>query len=104
MNDNADIIFDPRKITEYLLVWKPQNDKSGFLIKLGYSIDHWEDLRDDILQIIASGIPVYSRPAPFGGDLYRVTGELRTFGVVTIWLLSTEPNTWRFVTLFPDDL
>lgn len=71
MGISNEIILDPRKITDYLLVWKPQNDKSGFLTKLGYSIEHWQELQTDILQIIAVGTPIYSRPAPFGGDLYR---------------------------------
>ena len=98
----GELILDPRKITEYLLVWKPKSDKSGFLNKLGYTQENWEVLREDILSIIAEGTPVYSRPAPFGGDLYEITGELRNFGIITIRLYTEEPEVWRFVTLYPD--
>ena len=101
MRVEGEIILDIRKITEYLLVWKAESDKSAFLINLGYSQDNWQELERDIRQIITDGEPVYSRPAPFGGDLYKVSGTLRNFGVVTIWLYTSEPSSWRFVTLYP---
>jgi hypothetical protein len=83
------------------LVWKAESDKSAFLTNLGYSQNNWQELEQDIRQIIAEGEAIYSRPAPFGGDLYKVSGTLRTFGVVTIWLYTSEPLLWRFVTLHP---
>lgn len=42
----GEIVLDPHKITEYLLVWKPKNDKSGFLNKPGYTQGNWEVLRE----------------------------------------------------------
>ena len=36
------------------------------------------------------------------GDIYEVKGELRNFGVVTIWLLAINSENYRFITLFPD--
>lgn len=101
MNVEGEVILDTRKITDYLLVWKAESDKSAFLINLGYSQANWQELEQDIRQIIAEGNAVYSRPAPFGGDLYKVSGTLRNFGVVTIWLHTSEPSSWRFVTLYP---
>jgi hypothetical protein len=104
MKIDGEVEFDPRKLTDYLLVWQPKSDKSKFLNRLGYFQENWEELRADILNIMTVGSPVYSRPAPFGGDLYKIVGELRNFGVVTIWLHTEESATWRFVTLYPDDL
>ena len=101
MNVEGEIILNTRKITEYLLVWKAESDKSTFLMNLGYSLDNWQELERDIRQIIDQGNPIYSRPAPFGGDLYKVSGLLRNFEVVTIWLYASEPLSWRFVTLYP---
>ncbi|MVM38449.1 hypothetical protein GO730_14170 [Spirosoma sp. HMF3257] len=101
MKVEGEIILDSRKITEYLLIWKAESDKSAFLINLGYTQANWQELEEDILDIIANGDAIYSRPAPFGGDLYKVNGTLRNFGVVTIWLYTSEPLSWRFVTLYP---
>ncbi|AQG78108.1 DUF6883 domain-containing protein [Spirosoma montaniterrae] len=95
------VIIESRKITEYLLIWKAESDKSAFLQRLGYSLDNWQELEADIRYIIAEGSAIYSRPAPFGGDLYQVKGTLRNFGVITVWLYLAEPTSWRFVTLFP---
>ena len=36
------------KITEYLLVKKEKNDKSAFLAKLGYTIENYNELVNDI--------------------------------------------------------
>jgi hypothetical protein len=104
MNVEGEIILDTPKITDYLLVWKAESDKSAFLAHIGYTQDNWQELEQDIRQIIADGEPVYSRPAPFGGDLYKVNGTLRNFGVVTIWLYTSEPLSWRFVTLYPQKI
>ena len=101
MRVEGEVILDIRKITEYLLIWKAESDKSAFLNHLGYTQDNWQELEQDIRQIITNGKAVYSRPAPFGGDLYKVSGTLRNFGVVTIWLYTSEPLSWHFVTLYP---
>ncbi|MBC7571820.1 MAG: hypothetical protein H7319_19130 [Spirosoma sp.] len=102
MKIEGEILLDSKKLTHYLLIWKAESDKSAFLNRLGYSQDNWQELEEDIRQIIEEGEAVYSRPAPFGGDLYKVSGKLRNFGTVTIWLYTDEPTTWRFVTLYPE--
>ncbi len=101
MKLSGQIIIEPSKITEYLLVWKAENDKSGFLKMLGYSRSTWQELADEISAIVRENEAVYSRPAPYGGELYQVNGTLRGFGVVTIWVVKIEENTSRFVTLYP---
>jgi len=102
MKLSGEIIVEASKITEYLLVWKAENDKSSFLKKLGYSLQNWEELANEIRAIVLENEAIYSRPAPYGGELYRVEGHLRDFGVITIWIVKTEENTCRFVTLFPN--
>jgi hypothetical protein len=38
------------KITGYLLVSKEKNDKSAFLANLGYTLNNWSELINDIRQ------------------------------------------------------
>ena len=45
---------------------------------------------------------VFQKESPFGGGLYEVKGQLRNFGIITIWLMLDNQNTFRFVTLFPN--
>jgi hypothetical protein len=96
------IIIDPVKITNYLLVPKDKNDKSKFLNELGYTLDNWEELSNDIQNIVIENEAVFQKNTPFGGDLYEVKGQLRNFGIITIWLVLDNQKTFRFVTLFPN--
>jgi hypothetical protein len=97
-----EIVIEKQKITDYLLVWKPKNDKSKFLNDLGYTQENWEELKEDIKQIVIENDLVFQKSTPFGGDLYEVKGNLRNFGLITIWLLAEDKNLLRFVTLYPD--
>ena len=96
------IVIEKQKISDYLLVWKQKNDKSKFLNDLGYSLQNWEELKDDIEKIVLENQRIFQNAAPFGGNLYQVNGNLRNFGVITIWLLAENNDTFRFVTLYPD--
>jgi hypothetical protein len=96
------IIIDSVKITNYLLVPKDKNDKSKFLNELGYTLDNWEILVEDIRNIVLENEAFFQKESPFGGDLYEVKGQLRNFGIITIWLMLDNQNTFRFVTLFPN--
>jgi len=42
LNPNATI--PPAKLTQYLLVLQPKDDKSGFLAQAGYNLDNWQVL------------------------------------------------------------
>lgn len=96
------IIIESAKITNYLLVPKDKNDKSKFLNELGCTLDNWEILVEDIKNIVLENKAVFQKESPFGGDLYEVKGQLRNFGVIMIWLVLDNQNTFRFVTLFPN--
>ncbi len=89
------------KITDYLLVQKEKNDKSEFLAALGYKIENWIELENDIRALVEINEAYLQRSTPFG-DMYEVKGALRNFGVVTIWLLTIDSEKFRFITLFPD--
>lgn len=48
MKLQADAIITQEKITDYLLKWRPDNDKSQFLKQAGYTQDNWQHLLEDI--------------------------------------------------------
>jgi hypothetical protein len=98
----AELLVEQAKITDYLLMWKAENDKSAFLRRLGYTEEEWETLAEDIRMIARREQTFLSRQAPFGGYLYKVIGKLRTFEVVTIWFMDDPASSrCRFVTLYP---
>ena len=89
------------KITEYLLVRKEKNDKSKFLLALGYSLNNWQNLINDIKGIATNNDMVLERESEFG-NLYSINGELKSKLINTIWLKQVEKNIYRFITLYPD--
>jgi len=95
------VVINPAKLTHYLLIHRGKNDKSGFLNQLGYTLENWQELESDIRSLVFDNEAVFQGPAKTGGDLYKVQGLLRGWGVVTIWLLEDEDAAFRFVTLFP---
>jgi hypothetical protein len=101
-----DSIISPEKITGYLLKWQPDNDKSQFLARAGYSSDNWhrlvEDIRSQILLVEAQLI----RKTPYG-DLFTIRGKLLgpngvSLRVITIWMAEDASGQTKFITLFPD--
>ena len=105
---NADrVVVDPAKIRDYLLaVAHPVGRfKARFFVSLGYATDQWERLQDDILAIARSGtvfgetVNTYGRKFEVDGILTAPSGRLAT--VRTVWLIRTEENFPRLVTVFP---
>ena len=101
-----DTIIDERKLREYLLTERTEDDKSGFLALAGYIHNNWRqleaDLRRQALELDAELI----RRTPYG-DMYKITGRLigpngRALNVVTIWITLSANGETRFVTLVPD--
>ena len=82
------------------MVPKEKNDKSDFLANLGYTMNNWGDLVNDIKQLVLANDAYLQQNTPFG-DIYEVKGQLRRRGVVTIWLLAVGSDKYRFITLFP---
>ena len=99
-------IISQEKITDYLLKWQPDNDKSRFLAQAGYSLDNWQrllgDIRNQVLPIEAELV----RKTAYG-DLFEIRGKLVgpnnvSLSVVTIWIKENRSQQTKFITLFPD--
>ena len=105
---NADgAIVDRAKIRDYLLsaAHPVGRFKAAFFISLGYSVDRWEVLRDNILTVARAGTALTGQPSPYGRK-FEVDGILsgpsgRSAAVGTVWILRTEEQFPRFVTAFP---
>ncbi len=101
LNQNA--IISPNKITNYLLIPLPKDDKSQYLAQGGYTLDNWQqlerDLREQILTLEAQ--PTLKTKY---GQKYQILGSLncpngRILKIKTIWIVTEQ--TTKFVTLFP---
>jgi hypothetical protein len=102
----ANAIIPEPKLTEYLLVAQPRNDKSKFLLQGGFTQDNPADLELAIRKLIAENDAVEDRTDRFG-TFYEVKGMLTgvngiDLGVVTIWLHESVDLNFRFITLIPD--
>ncbi len=95
------IIIAKDKVVNYLLVYKQQNDKSEFLLKLGFSIKNYSELIDEILFIATHNDAILSRESVYG-NLYKIEGHLRKKAIVTIWLEKIESGKYLFITLYPN--
>lgn len=106
MNIPVDAVIPREKLTKYLLVFQPENDKSKFLAQAGFTPDNPDALEAALREMIATHDAVFDRRDRFG-DFYRVEGTLkgtndRDLLVVTIWIMRTEEDDlYRFVTLKP---
>lgn len=92
------------KLTRYLLVAKPKNDKSRFLAQVGFTLVNPEELEVAIRQIITINEAIFERENEYG-IFYQVKGNLHgpsdIIKVVTIWILQDGNGAFRFVTLKP---
>lgn len=97
-------VIAEEKLTKYLLVPLPKDDKSKFLTQAGYTLDNWQQLKQDLR------VQVLSQPAELietnrYGRKYAIRACLRgvneiELNILTIWMLTND--TTRFVTLVPD--
>lgn len=105
MNISSDAIIPEEKLTRYLLIPKPQDDKSKFLAQAGFTQDNPADLLLAIRLLAESVEAAEDRDNEYG-IFYRLEGELqgvngRNLSVVTIWLRWHLDGKFRFVTLKP---
>ncbi|NJL54717.1 hypothetical protein HC928_05620 [bacterium] len=97
-------IIAKEKLTRYLLVLLPKDDKSKFLAQAGYTLSNWPQLEQDLRT------QVLTQPAEFVettryGKKYFIRARLRggngvELSVLTVWMV--ENGKTRFVTLVPD--
>lgn len=102
LSANASIAEE--KLTRYLLVQLPKDDKSKFLASAGYTLANWRNLEQDLRN------QVLTQPAEFlgktqFGDKYAIQTTLagpngNELSVMTIWMVTNDMT--KFVTLVPD--
>jgi len=100
----VDAIIPREKLTEYLLVPKPKNDKSGFLKKAGFTLENPDILEDAIRRLISENEAYLEREDQYG-QFYRVEGKLKgpngILPTITVWIERAIDGEFRFVTLKP---
>lgn len=103
----VDAIIPEAKLTKYLLVYKPRNDKSQFLAQAGFRLDNWQVLKTAIQKLNQSIEAKADRTDEYG-TFYNVNGELQgangiNLSVITIWLERKSDGKFQFITLVPGD-
>lgn len=101
----ADAVIARDKLARYLLRKLPENDKSGFLARAGYTPENPERLEADLRAQILTQDADFVDATEYGGK-YRIRGDLtgpngQTLRVVTIWLAEDATGTTKFITLYP---
>lgn len=99
-----DATIAEEKLTQYLLVLLPKDDKSKFLAQAGYRLDNWQQLEQDIRTQVLSQSAELIETNRYG-QKYLIRACLRgrnevKLNILTIWM--TTNGTTRFVTLVPD--
>ena len=100
---NPNSIISPNKLTQYLLIALPKDDKSQYLAQGGYTLDNWEQLEKDLREQILTLEAQPTLKTKYG-QKYQIIGSLNCpngfiLTIKTIWIV-TEKIT-KFVTLFP---
>jgi hypothetical protein len=95
------------KLVDYLLVHRPEDDKSQFLARGGFTRDNPDDLEAAIRHLLETAEAVFDRSNIYG-DYFRVEGDLlgvngRTLSAITVWIIkaAAADGSYRFVTLKP---
>ena len=100
----VDAIIPKEKLTQYLLVPRQKNDKSEFLAQAGFTLENPDALEAAIRKLIIGNEADSDRHNEYG-IFFRVEGELQgphgILFVVTVWILRTSDQQYRFVTLKP---
>lgn len=52
MRISSNLLIQDQKITNYLLVYQPKDDKSEYLALAGYSQENWQILKRDIMEAV----------------------------------------------------
>src|SRR5689334_17941191 len=101
----GDAIIPREKLTRYLLVPRPWDDKSRFLAQAGFVISDPDALDRAIRTVAETSDPQVDGVNEYG-TFYRLEGELtgpngRSLSVILIWLQWKLDGTFHFVTLKP---
>ena len=98
-----DAIIAKEKLTKYLLVLLPKDDKSKFLAQAGYTLDNWQQLEQDLRTQVLTQTAELIETTRYGKK-YLITARLRgtngvEISILTIWIVTNDIV--RFVTLVP---
>jgi hypothetical protein len=98
-----DAIIPEAKLTRYLLVLLPKDDKSQFLAQAGYKLDNWQQLEQDLRNQVLTHPAELIEITPYG-EKYAIraclNGANGKLNILTIWIVTSTET--RFVTLVPD--
>jgi hypothetical protein len=98
-----DALIPDAKLTRYLLIYRPYDDKSKFLLKAGFTLENPDDLLAALRQVIQLGEAIEERTDQYG-IYYRVKGLLQgpngiRLRVITVWLHRSIDQQFQFITL-----
>lgn len=101
--DNA--VIAREKLTHYLLVHLPKNDKSAWLARAGYNMDNIEILLADLRAQILANPSEHVRAVPHG-DYFKIDGPLQgpnghILHIRSIWMKERLSGITKFITLYP---
>lgn len=102
----SDSLIAQEKLTEYLLRWRPEDDKSAYLGQAGYTAENavrlMADIREQLMPLEAELIEntEYGPKFSVAGALTGPNG--RALHVVTIWMTENATGQTKFITLYPD--
>ena len=104
MKLQGSISIPDAKLTQYLLVLRPEDDKSKFLAQAGFTQDNPDQLKQAILNLIQTYEAISDRQDMYG-TYYLIEGPLLgpngTLLVVTVWVERAKDGIIQFVTLKP---
>ena len=106
MKLSQDSVISEKKIKEYLLTPRIEDDKSKFLALAGYSLANWRVLEEDLRRQIEEGDALLIRTTEYG-EMHHIKGRLKgpngqVLHVITVWVRLHATGETRFVTLIPD--
>ena len=100
-------IVDERKVRDYLLSKSHPigRFKAVFLARAGFEADNWKDLVFQLRELALRGDAVRGERSEFG-ERYTISGILRGpqglgLEVITVWLVLSEGEAPRLVTVYP---
>jgi hypothetical protein len=87
-----DAIIPTAKLTQYLLVALPKNDKSKFLAQAGYTLENWQQLEQDLRLQVLTQAAEYLETTRYG-DKYGIRSCLRgpngtELTILTVWIVA----------------
>ena len=106
MKLSADSVISERKLREYLLKRRIEDDKAGFLFRAGYTAENWRRLEADLRRHIEEAEAELIRVTDYG-DMYKARAHLtgpngKSLDLITVWITLRVNGETRFVTLIPD--